>query len=162
MVCRSTMTWLTQPQSVWYPAVGSTHRAELSRTFRPDGFRTVPCPYHTLFSWIELPGKNKMDQTQRAARSYAALRRAAHYPLSLPPHCTGSYRFFTLGLLDGHLGFGIFSACNARFNVHAMFRSKVSNSSISRARIFNWSCMAIANVLAALNPDLFRIAKASA
>jgi hypothetical protein len=23
----------------------------------------------------------------RAARSYAALRRAAHYPLSLPPYC---------------------------------------------------------------------------
>jgi hypothetical protein len=49
-----------------------------------------------------------------------------------------------------------------RASIHAMFRSEFSNSSISRARIFNWSCMAIANVLAALNPDLFRIAKASA
>ena len=31
--------------------------------------------------------------TQRAARSYAALRRAAHYPLSLPPYCKAFMAF---------------------------------------------------------------------
>ena len=28
------------------------------------------------------------------------LPRAAYYPLSLPPHCTGSHRFFALWLLE--------------------------------------------------------------
>jgi hypothetical protein len=35
-------------------------------------------------------------QTQRAARSYAALRRAAHYPLSLPPYCKAFMAFLGL------------------------------------------------------------------
>ncbi len=32
-------------------------------------------------------------QTQRAARSNATLRRAAHYPLSLPPYCKAFMAF---------------------------------------------------------------------
>jgi len=41
--------------------------------------------------------------TQRAARSYAALPRAAH-PLNLPSHCKGFHRFSPCALL--YLGAG--------------------------------------------------------
>ena len=37
--------------------------------------------------------KRWSPQTERAARSYAALRRAAHYPLSLPPYCKAFMAF---------------------------------------------------------------------
>jgi hypothetical protein len=47
----------------------------------------------------------KRPKRKKTARSDAALRRAAYYPLSLPPHCTSSYRFFALWL-----GLEIFSA----------------------------------------------------
>ena len=36
----------------------------------------------------------------RAARSCAALRRAVHYPLSLPLHCNASWGQYTLSLRD--------------------------------------------------------------
>jgi len=34
----------------------------------------------------------KRPKRKKTARSYAALRRAAYYPLSLPPHCKGFHR----------------------------------------------------------------------
>jgi hypothetical protein len=37
-----------------------------------------------------------LPHTQKAARSYAALRRAAHYPLSLHPYCKTFMAFFLL------------------------------------------------------------------
>jgi hypothetical protein len=48
-----------------------------------------------LFVW-HAPAGNRHAYgplTQRAARSYTALPRAAHYPLSLPPYCKAFMAF---------------------------------------------------------------------
>jgi hypothetical protein len=65
--------------------------------------------------------------------------------------------FSRFGCWRVNWGWKYFQLTTRDSRVQAMFRSEFSNSSISRARIFNWSCMAMANVLAALNPDLFKI-----
>ena len=86
--------------------------------------------------------------------------------LATPSAASALYRFLPLfrAVVAARVnwGLGYFQLAIRDSSVHAMFRSEFSNSSIPRARIFNWSCMAMANVLAALNPDLLRIANASA